>query len=180
MWAYSCFWVMKKVLRIFPVFTFSTDCFPGSNWKMWSCTGSRKWKIKIGTSPVNREFKQKLQINPIALSEFWGVASRVPSLQATLPPSLPSDIFGNFRYELSDPLLVFQKYYCVTPPQIIFANLRRLLQNFAFWKILICSNCKTKRYFKHFFKLTIWLLSCRYYFFLCKQKLKDGKWRTIP
>ena len=41
---------------------------------------------------------------------FWGVASRVPSLQATLPPSLPPDIFGNFRYELSHPLPVLQKY----------------------------------------------------------------------
>ena len=33
-------------------------------------------------------------LNPSARSEFWGVASRVPSLQATLPPP---DIFGNFR-----------------------------------------------------------------------------------
>ena len=47
-----------------------------------------------------------------ARSEFFffgGVASRVPSLLATLPPS-PQDIFGNVRYELSHPPPVFQKY----------------------------------------------------------------------
>ena len=48
---------------------------------------------------------------PCAHSEFWGVASHVPSLQATLP----LDIFSNFRYELSHPLPVFQKILTVSP-----------------------------------------------------------------
>ena len=114
-----------------------------------------------------------------ARSEFWGVASRVPSLQATLPP------FPQIFSVISDtschiPYLFFKNTNCVTPSQIIFANLRRFPQNFDFPKTLICSNCKTKRYFENFFKLMIWLISCRYYFFLCKQKLKYRKWRTVP
>ena len=41
------------------------------------------------------------------------------------------------------PYLFFKNTNCVTPPQII----RRFPQNFDFPKTLICSNCKTKRYF---------------------------------
>ena len=99
------------------------------------------------------------------------MASRVPSLQATLPPS--PQIFS----VISDtschiPYLFFRNTNCVTPPQIIFANFRRCPPKLRFPKnFSFCSNCKTKRYFFNFFKLTIWLISCRYYFFLCKQKL---------
>ena len=116
-----------------------------------------------------------------ARSEFWGVASRVPSLQATLPPS--PQIFSVISdTSCHTPYLFFKNTNCVTPPQIIFANYRRFPPklNFDFPKTLICSNCKTKRYLKKIFKLTNLLISCKYYFFLCKQKLKDGKWRTVP
>ena len=51
-----------------------------------------------------------VHLGHLHVQNFGGVASRVPSLQASLRPSLPSDIFGNFRYELSHPLPVFQKY----------------------------------------------------------------------
>ena len=129
---------------------------------------------------VGQTYHGSLKFSQVHVQNFGGgVASRVASLQATLPPS--PQIFS----VISDtschiPYLFFKNTNCVTPPQIIFANLRRFPQNFDFPKTLICSNCKTKRYLKNFFKLTIWLISCRYYFFLCKQKLKDGKWRTIP
>ena len=52
----------------------------------------------------------------------------------SLPPSLPPDIFGNFRYELSNPLPVFNNTNCVTPPQLIFANLPRFPPKFQFPK----------------------------------------------
>ena len=108
-----------------------------------------------------------------------GVGSRVPSLQATLSPS--PQIFSVISdTSCRTPYLFFKNTNCVTPPQIIFANLQRFLQNFDFPKTLICSNCKTKRYFLNFFKLTIWPISGRYYFFLCKQKLKGRKMANCP
>ena len=68
-----------------------------------------------------------------ARSEFWGVASCVPSLQATLPPS--PQIFS----VISDtschiPYLFFKNTNCVTPPQIIFANLQRFPPKLRFPK----------------------------------------------
>ena len=62
---------------------------------------------------------------PSARSEFWGVASRVPSLQATLPPS-PHILSVISDASCHTPYLFFKNTNCVAPPQIIFANLRRL------------------------------------------------------
>ena len=74
------------------------------------------------------------------------------------PPSLPQIFSVISDTSCHTPYLFFKTTNCVTPPQIIFANLRRFPQTFDFPKIFICSNCKIKRYFSNFFKLTIWLI----------------------
>ena len=74
-----------------------------------------------------------MKIIPGARSEFWGVASRVPSLQATLSPS--PQIFSVISDKsCHTPYLFFKNANCVTPPQIIFANLRRFPPKLQFPK----------------------------------------------
>ena len=73
------------------------------------------------------------QVSSGARSEFGGVASRVPSLQATLPPS--PQIFSVISdTSCHTPYLFFKNTNCVTPPQIIFANLRRFPSKLQFPK----------------------------------------------
>ena len=73
------------------------------------------------------------KLTPSARSEFWGVASRVPSLQATLPPS--PQIFSVISdTSCHTPYLFFKNTNCVTPPQIIFANLGRFPSKLQFPK----------------------------------------------
>ena len=69
----------------------------------------------------------------VHVQNFWGVASRVPSLQATLPPFL--QIFSVISdTSCHTPHLFFKNTNCVTLPQIIFANLRRLPPELRFPK----------------------------------------------
>ena len=84
-----------------------------------------------------------------ARSEFWGLASRVPGLQVTLPPS--PQIFSVISdTSCHTPYLFFKNTNCVTPPQIIFANLRRFPQNFDFPKTLIVVTVIRRDIFKTF------------------------------
>ena len=69
----------------------------------------------------------------VHVQNFWGVASHVPSLQATLPPS--PQIFSVISdTSCHTPYLFFKNTNCVTPPQIIFANLRRFRPKLRFPK----------------------------------------------
>ena len=109
---------------------------------------------------------------------FWGGWQTVSLVfkPPSLPPS-PQKVISDTSCHT--PYMFFKNTNCVTPPQIIFANLRRFPQNFDFQKTLACSNCKTKRHFCKFFQ-TDDLADFLRYFFLYRQKLKDGKWRTVP
>ena len=115
---------------------------------IWLQFESRHWvhllSFSIKTLPVGPSlylpmvlFCSKLPLNVSQLTvctfRILGVASRVPSFQATLPPS--PQIFSVISdTSCNTPYLFFKNTNCVTPPQTIFANLRRFPPKLRFPK----------------------------------------------
>ena len=87
-----------------------------------------------------KEYKAYLKVkkfidghDKVHVQNFGEVASRVPSLQATLPPS-PQIFLVISDTSCHTPYLFFKNTNCVTPPQIIFADLQRFPSKLQFPK----------------------------------------------